>query len=75
MGVGGSVMLGGYSWRSGRLGCISDPANFVDAEVVKFNGEVVMASKEPELMWALRGGGGGFGSKLKSPSNIVVYTC
>lgn len=48
---------------SGGLGCVSDPANFIDAEVVKHDGSVVMASTEPELMWALRGGGGGVGGK------------
>ncbi|KAH7064088.1 hypothetical protein BKA63DRAFT_525809 [Paraphoma chrysanthemicola] len=65
VGVGGCVLLGGYSWRSGALGCISDPANFLDAEVVKNDGSVVMASSEPDLMWGLRGGGGGFGVVTK----------
>ena len=33
----------------------------LDAQVVKLNGEVVWASTEPDLLWALRGGGGGWG--------------
>jgi hypothetical protein len=32
----------------------------LDAKVVKYDGSVVWASAEPELLWALRGGGGGF---------------
>jgi hypothetical protein len=35
----------------------------LDAQVVKPNGQVVWASAEPDLLWALRGGGGGFGGK------------
>lgn len=33
----------------------------VDAKFVKYDGSVVWASAEPELLWALRGGGGSFG--------------
>lgn len=47
---------------SSELGFISDPINFIDAEVVKYDGKILMASTEPDLMWALRGSGGGFGS-------------
>lgn len=61
VGVGGSILHGGYSWMTSELGFISDPVNFVDAEVVKYDGTVVMAADEPDLMWALRGSGGGFG--------------
>ncbi|KAM0378381.1 hypothetical protein ACHAPY_006069 [Fusarium culmorum] len=59
--VGGSIITGGFSWLSGDLGCISDPKNMLDCEVVKYDGSVVWASQEPELLWAIRGGGGGFG--------------
>lgn len=61
IGVGGSVLSGGFSWLSGEFGCTSDPANLLDAQVVKLDGSVVWASQEPELLWALRGGIGGFG--------------
>ncbi|KAK1530072.1 uncharacterized protein CCOS01_05175 [Colletotrichum costaricense] len=61
IGVTGSILNGGLSWMSSEYGGISDPINFLDAEVVKFDGTVVMASQEPGLLWSLRGGGGGFG--------------
>ncbi|KAM0330557.1 hypothetical protein ACHAQA_003504 [Verticillium albo-atrum] len=64
VGIGGSILHGGYSWMTSEMGCTSDPVNFVDAEVVKYDGTVVMASAEPDLLWALRGSGGGFGSEL-----------
>ncbi|GKT52331.1 FAD-linked oxidoreductase azaL [Colletotrichum spaethianum] len=61
IGVAGSILNGGLSWMSTEYGGISDPINFLDAEVVKYDGTVIMASKEPDLLWALRGGGSGFG--------------
>ncbi|KAJ0417906.1 FAD binding domain-containing protein [Aspergillus carlsbadensis] len=60
VGVAGTIVTGGISWLSNEHGCISDPANMLDAKVVKYDGSVVWASSEPELLWALRGGGGGF---------------
>jgi hypothetical protein len=35
----------------------------LDCEVVKYDGSVFWASQEPELLWAIRGGSGGFGGK------------
>ncbi|KAF6838945.1 cysteine desulfurase [Colletotrichum plurivorum] len=58
--VGGTIVTGGFSWLSGEYGCISDPDNMIDCEVIKHDGSVVMASSEPDLLWALRGGGPGF---------------
>ncbi|KAJ9416827.1 hypothetical protein QL093DRAFT_2103080 [Fusarium oxysporum] len=65
VGVGGSILHGGFSWMSSEFGMISDPINFIDAEVVKYDGSIVMASTKPELIWALRGSGGGFGIMTK----------
>ncbi|WQF88147.1 Putative FAD-binding domain, PCMH-type, FAD-binding, type PCMH, subdomain 2 [Colletotrichum destructivum] len=65
IGVTGTILNGGLSWMSTEYGGISDPINFLDAEVVKYDGTVVMASQEPGLLWALRGGGGGFGVVTK----------
>lgn len=69
VGVGGTIVTGGFSWLSGHLGCISDPQNMLDCEVVKFDGTRIWASSEPDLLWAIRGGGGGFGGKSKNQSH------
>ncbi|KAE8372282.1 hypothetical protein BDV26DRAFT_286079 [Aspergillus bertholletiae] len=66
VGVGGSIIHGGYSWMTGELGCISDSINFVNAEVVKYDGTVVMAADGLDLLWALRGSGGSFSSHRSS---------
>ncbi|KAJ4304769.1 hypothetical protein N0V90_000297 [Kalmusia sp. IMI 367209] len=65
IGVGGTILTGGLSWMSTEFGAVSDPINFIDAEVVKHDGTVIMASQEPDLLWALRGGGGGVGVMTK----------
>ncbi|EXJ89643.1 hypothetical protein A1O3_02710 [Capronia epimyces CBS 606.96] len=67
IGVGGSVIAGGFSLMSREKGCISDPENMLDAEIVKLDGSVVWASTEPDLLWGLRGGYIGLGvvTKLK----------
>ena len=57
---------------SSEHGLASDPQNMLDAEVVKMNGQVLWASGEPDLLWALRGGGGNFrGGFGKSWLNVV----
>lgn len=63
IGVSGSVLHGGFSWLSAEYGCASDPNNMLDTQVMKLDGSVVWASAEPDLLWSLRGGGGGFGSQ------------
>ena len=55
VGVGGSILGGGYSWLSSEYGLTSDPANLLDAEVVKVDGTVLWASEDPDLLFALRG--------------------
>ena len=59
----GSALVGGLSWLSHEFGMISDPQNLLDMQIVLADGRVLWASEEPELMWALRGGGGNFGGK------------
>lgn len=51
------ILHGGLSWISSEFGLASDPQNFLDAQVVKLDGKVIWASEEPELLFALRGGG------------------
>ncbi|KIW96534.1 uncharacterized protein Z519_01925, partial [Cladophialophora bantiana CBS 173.52] len=73
VGVGGSILHGGQSWLSSEYGLACDPKNLLDVQVVKMDGSDVWASEEPELLWALRGGGGGFGVATAFKMRVYKY--
>lgn len=61
VGVGGLTLGGGIGWMVRKYGLTID--SLVAAELVTAEGKIlrVSNSKNPDLFWAIRGGGGNFG--------------
>ena len=59
VGVAGIIQSGGFNWFSKRFGTAA--SGLLEAEVVTADGQVriVNACNDPDLFWALKGGGGG----------------
>ena len=60
-GIAGLTLGGGVGWLMGKHGLALD--NLRSVQIVTAEGKILQASKdeEPDLFWAVRGGGGNFG--------------
>ncbi|HET8949374.1 MAG TPA: FAD-binding oxidoreductase [Solirubrobacteraceae bacterium] len=71
VGVVGYTLGGGLSWLGRRYGLAAN--RLLSADVVTADGRLVRASRHenPELFWALRGGGGNFGAVVAIEFELI----
>jgi FAD/FMN-containing dehydrogenase len=71
VGVVGYTLGGGLSWLGRRYGLAAN--RLLSIELVTADGRLVRASRheEPELFWALRGGGGNFGAVVAIEFELI----
>src|SRR5262245_51354069 len=77
VGVVGYALGGGSGWLARRYGLCSDMIDAAEVVTVDGNRRWVSANAEPDLLWALKGGGGNFGvvttMRLRLVAQPMVY--
>jgi FAD/FMN-containing dehydrogenase len=61
VGIAGLTLGGGLGWLSGRYGATCDNLLSVDLSTADSRAIIANEQSNPDLFWALRGGGGNFG--------------